>query len=445
MDPSSYEASQIGENIIIRIKIAFITNFAGFRLKIKFNNTMLQCTSASMGVFQGQYKLIPKIRINNTSGEIYIQSHAGDLNLDGSVSLPDLTVLAKHYGHRPPDGHSPSSQDYNYCFNADIDGNGVVGLSDLATLSKNYGKLYPTNVGVIGVTLLQITFNATYGSYYPYKETSWIEIIESVIYTGTSTPLQSVTHSIQNGTYKTPLAPPELELTLNTDKASYIFEEKINITGSLRGNGYLIPDSLIALQIKDASNHTRALRILPTSSLYITCPVEVMSLYSCNQYGEPKNVFQIGEMAYFNVVIKNNEQNQLQAVVYVNPYDSSNASIGLATLETTLSPGTASMIMGIPIEFVATSGYAIVYAGVLTDYPEKGGTPLSTEGKASFSITGSSGGTPTFMEPLPQGYYGTILSFHYIGQESGNYTIIATTNFMGKNAAQTKQMLMNQL
>jgi hypothetical protein len=64
----------------------------------------------------------------------------GDINGDGSVGLQDLTILAKHYGHRPPDGHLPGSQDYIQCFNADIDGNGIVGLSDLVSLSKNYGK-----------------------------------------------------------------------------------------------------------------------------------------------------------------------------------------------------------------------------------------------------------------------------------------------------------------
>jgi hypothetical protein len=441
VDPSLYEASQIGENVIIRIKIAYIMNLTGFRLKAKFNSTALQCISASMGaVFPPQYKLTPTIRINNTEGEIYIQSHAGDLNLDGIVTLPDLVILAKHYGHKPPDGHSSNTPAYNECFSADIDNDGVIGLSDLVILSKNYVKLYPINVGAIGVTLLQIIFNATYGSPYPYKETSSVEILDSVIYTGI--PPTPTTHTIQNGIYKTPCAPPELELTLNTDKESYLFEEKINVTGSLRGNGYIIPDALIALQIKDASNYTASLRILPTSSLYITCPAEVISFYSCDQDGMPKDVFQVEEIAYFNVTIKNNNPNQLQAVLYVNSYDSSNASISIITLTTTLNPGITSKILGTPIQNATTSGYAIAYAGVLTDYPENGGVPLSIERKALFNIIGSSEGNSTFMGPLPQGYYGTILSFHYIGQASGNFTLIATATFMGKNTIQTKQILL---
>jgi hypothetical protein len=441
--PSQYEASQIGENVPIQIKITSISNFVGFRFKVKFNNTALQCLTASMGaIFPPQYRPTPKIRINNTAGEISIQSHAGDINLDGTVSLIDLTILAKHYGHKPPDGHTPNTQDYYQCFNADIDNNGIVSLTDLVILAKNYGKLYPINVGIIGLTLLQITFNATYGSRYPYKETSSIEIIDSIIYTGN--PPQPAMHTIQNGIYKTPCAPPELELTLATDKESYLFEEKINITGSLRGNGYLIPDALIALQIKDAANWTRAIRILPTSSLQIECPAEVVSLYSCDVDGNPKNIFQVGTMAYFSITIKNNNPSPLQAILYVNPYDSTNASIGIATLTYTLPPGTTSAIMGIPIPEVATSGYAIVYAGVLTNLPENGGTALSMEKKALFNITGSAEGNPTFMSPLPQGYYGTILSFHYIGQASGNYTIISTTVFMGKNATQTKQILISQ-
>jgi hypothetical protein len=442
--PSQYEASQIGENIPIQIKIAFISNVVGFRFKVKFNNTALQCLTASMGaIFPPQYRPTPKIRINNTAGEIYIQSHAGDINFDGTVSLIDLAMLAKHYGHKPPNGHTPNTAEYYQCFNADIDDNSVVGLSDLVILSKNYGKLYPINIGSIGLTLLQTTFNATYGSTYPYKETSSIEILESVIYTAGNPP-QPAIHTIQNGIYETPYAPPELELTLTTDKESYLFEEKINVTGSLRGNGYLVPDALIALQIKDAANWTRTIRILPTSSLQIECPAEVVSLYSCDVYGNPKNIFEVGTMAYFSITIKNNNPSPLQAILYVNPSDSSNSSIGIATLTYTLPPGTTSAIIGIPIPEVATSGYAIAYAGVLTNLPENGGTALSMEKKSLFNITGSAEGNPTFMSPLPQGYYGTILSFHYVGQASGNYTIISTTIFMGKNATQTKQILISQ-
>lgn len=442
VDPNLYEASQIGESVIIRVKIAYITNFTGFQIKVKFNNTLLWCTSASMGaVFPPAYRPKPKIRVNNIAGEVYIQSHAGDINLDGMVSLPDLTILAKHYGHKPPNGHSEGTPAYYECFRADIDNNGIVGLSDLVTLSTNYRKIYPINVGPVGVVLLQISFNATYGSRYPYKEVSQIGILESTVYAGN--PPQPVSHNIQNGTYKTPYAPPELELTLTTDKDSYFFGEKINVTGSLSGNGYLIPDALIALQVNDIAGNVKALRILTTSSLQISCPVEVVSFYPCDRYGYPQDTFHVGTLAYFNITIVNNSPRPLQAVLYVNAYDSSNASLGLTTLQSTFSVGRTTAIFSIPVQEFATSGCAIAYAGVLTDFPRNNGTALSMERKTLFTIIGSSEGNPTFMGPLPQGYYGTILCFQYIGQASGYYTIIATTKFMERTTVRTKQILIS--
>jgi len=436
VESGTYEASKIGENVLILIRVAYIMNFTGFQLKVKFNNTVLQCLSVSMGkIFPSQYNPLPKIRINNTEGEIYIQSHAGDLDNNGMVSLTDLVILANAYGSRQGDeGWNP---------NADIDGNGKVGLTDLVILSKNYRKLYPINAGPVGITILEITFNATYGSPYPYKETSSIEIFDSVLYSGI--PPKPTTHTIQNGTYKTPCAPPELELTLNTDKESYCFDEKINITGTLCGNGSPIPDALITLQIEDATNHTVALRTLPTSSLTITCPIKVIGLYPCDGNGIPQYIFPIGTSAHFNITVKNDSPSGLHALIYVNLYDSSNASIGVSYLETTLNAGSVTqIILGIPIQNATTSGYAVAYAGVLTDYPKNGGTALSMEKNAVFNITGSQEGNPIFMKPLPQGNYGTVLSFHFIGQASGNFTIYATTTFMGKNAAQTKQILITQ-
>jgi hypothetical protein len=372
--------------------------------------------------------------INNTIGEIYIQSRTVDLNLDGTVNLPDLVILAKAYGSQK------SGPNWNP--NADLNNDGKVNLPDLVRLSKNYQKR--TAVSGFGA-LLSMTFNATYGTPYPYREKYQIAIFDSVLLSAGNPP-QQIPHSVLNGTYETPIIPPELELTLNTDKDSYLFDEKINITGSLRGNGYLIPDALVALQILDVTNHTVALRTLPTSSMLITCPIEIIGLYPCSSDGTPQYEFPIKTIAYFNVTLKNKSSNDLNNIlIYVNLYDSSNASIGVTTLSYTIQAGsTAQFLLGIPIQENATSGYAIAYAGVLTDYPENLGTALSMEKSTALNITGSRTGNPIFTGYLPQGNFGTILSFHYIGQASGNYTICATTTFMGKNAIQTRQILISQ-
>jgi hypothetical protein len=433
VNPDDYKSAYVGEHISIQVLVSLVFNLAGFHFKVSYNNLVLQCLDASIGSLFPLSLGIPIIIINNTVGEIYIQSRTVDINLDGTVNLPDLVILAKAYGSQ--------KGSLNWNPNADLNNDGKINLPDLVKLSKNYQK--HTAVSGFGA-LLSMTFNATYGTPYPYREKYQIAIFDDALLSAGNPP-QQIPHSVLNGTYETPIIPPELELTLNTDKDRYLFNEKINITGSLRGNGYPIPDALVALQILDATNHTVALRTLPTSSMSITCPIEIIGLYPCSSDGTPQYVFPIKAIATFNVTLKNKSSNDLNALIYVNLYDSSNASIGVAILFHTIQAGsTAQFLLGIPIQENTTSGYATAYAGVLTDYPNNWGTALSTEKSTALNITGSQNGTPTFNRYLPQGNFGTILSFHYIGQASGNYTIISTTAFMGKNAIQIKQVLISQ-
>ena len=433
VNPDNYESAYVGEDVSIQVCVSPIFNLTGFRFKVNFNSSVLQCLDASMGSLFPPSIGTLNIIINNTMGELYVQSRTADINLDGIVNLADLVILAKAYGSQ--------TGNPNWNPDADLNNDGKVNLPDLVKLSKNYQKR--TAVSGFGA-LLAMTFNATYGTPYPYKETSQIGIFDDVLL-GAGNPPQQILHLVLNGTYETPYIPPELELTLNTDKDSYYFEEKINVTGSLLGNGYPIPDALVALQILDVTNYTVALRTLPTSSVSITCPIEVIGLYPCSSDGTPQYVFPNGTMATFNVTLKNNSPSELNALVYVNLYDSSNASLGVIVLFYTLQAGSINQfLLGVPIQGNATSGYAIAYAGVLTDYPKNGGTALSMEKNTVLNITGSQEGNPIFTGYLPQGNFGTVLSFHYTGQASGNFTICATTTFMGKNATQTRQIQIAQ-
>ena len=59
----------------------------------------------------------------------------GDMNLDGRVNSQDLYLLSSSYGSKP--GYS------NWNPNADIDDNGIVDLPDLVILALHYGQHYP--------------------------------------------------------------------------------------------------------------------------------------------------------------------------------------------------------------------------------------------------------------------------------------------------------------
>jgi hypothetical protein len=376
--PDSYTANYIGENFAIQVKVYNVANLTAYQFKLRFDITLLNCLNTSIGnIFPPPPRSSYTVNIDNVQGIISAQ-----------VSLQA--------------GENPAS------------GSG---------------------------SLLTITFNATSGTPYPQpRESCTLGIFDDYLY-GTGTPPQTIPHETYNGTYQSPYIPPELNLTLNTGKESIYFDKKTIINGSLFGNGYPISDALIALEVDTPDGNPLVARSLPTSLLPIAGPLEIMQLTPCSLDGTPTYNFQVNSIAYFKVKIKNNGSNDLNVTITVNPYDSSNASLGLAYSITSIPTGqTITVMLSVPIEKTAMSGNATVYANVFTNFPKNGGTPLCMEKSATFTISGSAQGTPTYISQPPQGTYATILNIHYKPYSTGNYTIYTTTKYMGSYAIQNKQI-----
>jgi len=376
--PDSYTASYIGENFKIQVKVYNVANLTAYQFKLSFDTMLLNCVSTSIG------NLFP-----------------------------------------PP----PKS---NYFVNID-NVNGVI----FANVSLQAGENPASGSG----SLLTITFNATSGTPYPQtRKSCTLDIFDDYLY-GTGIPPTVILHETCDGTYQSPYIPPQLNLTLKTSKEKVFFDEKIFINGSLLGNGYPISDALVALEVDTPNASPIAARTLPTSLLPIACPIEVLELTPCSSDGTPQYEFQVNSIANFKVKIKNNSSNKLNVTMTVNPYDSSNASLGVAYSTTSIpAGGVITVILSVPIEKTAMSGNATVYANVFSGLPKDSGTPLSMEKKAAFTITGTAQGTPTYISGLSTGSYATIFNIHYKPHSSGNYTIYVTTKYMGSYATQSKQI-----
>jgi hypothetical protein len=287
--------------------------------------------------------------------------------------------------------------------------------------------------------LLGVTFNATYGTPYPQqKASSLLGIVDDTLYAGNT----AIPHTTLNATYVSPYIPPQINLSLSTG-SSHHFEEAININGTLTGNGYPVTDALVALEIKNPQGTVVVGRTLSTSTIPGQLPLNIAGLTPCTPDGTPQNSFTIGNIAHFKITVQNLGTQSYSAVLMVNVYDSSNAPIGIYCQPANFGSGqTDIMILGFPIESLATSGNAVVYASVLSGLVENGGTPLSLENQATFTISGSAQGTPVSTTQPPRGSYGTALRIHYSAQSNstGNFTVYVATTYMGNKATQSGQL-----
>jgi hypothetical protein len=389
VNPNFYQAESLGETVPIQVYVFAVSNVTGYQFQLRFNTTQLHCLSATVGNwFPGPPNSTSTVTVDNNQGRVSIQAY-----LQGGS--PPLSVFGTFHGN-----------------------------------------------------LLNVSFNATYAPAYPRPDNnSPLTLANDVLY---GIGNQTIPHTVQNGLYVTPYTPPQLDLTLNTNKNNYFYEDKINISGTFTGNGYPIPDALVALEIQAPNGSPIVARTFELSNYSILPPVKIVTLRPCSLGGDPQDSFQVGNLVYFNVTVQNVGHDSLTALVLVNPYDSSNASLGVSHFWTYLPAGSSNSMLSeflLPYNYdprvltSATSGNAAVYASVWTNHIANGGSPLALERSANFTITGSAQGIPTLTNEPPIGTYQDVWSRHfakgiYSLSQPPNYTVSVEAQFMGSGWTQ---------
>lgn len=236
-----------------------------------------------------------------------------------------------------------------------------------------------------------------------------------------------------------------LEVTVFSDKVSYLPNENITIYGNLKFQGIPVEENgLVGLQVDDpaAPILLRTVNVGPYSAVSI---VDILSVTPCDFYLNPKSRFERGEEAYFYVIVKNKDAVPRSALITASVFEGSNRPLATpSTIKITMDPGSiASARFGpVVIPIWATTGEARVYANVFSDWPKERGIPYCPEKSASFNIIGleyeSSSTSESADSSFPSlGHYELKLKLSPESR-SGQYRIHASGNYKGFSAYSTR-------
>lgn len=112
--------------------------------------------------------------------------------------------------------------------------------------------------------------------------------------------------------------------------------------------------------------------------------VSIVSIQPTDQNGNTVSLFNKGKMGFVKVVLSSDSG--IPSLVTVNLFDSDQTSLGVGSFKTTLGSGQSEMIISFFIPNDANSGTSDIYANVFSDWPSRGGTPLTGESVARVTI-----------------------------------------------------------
>jgi hypothetical protein len=180
------------------------------------------------------------------------------------------------------------------------------------------------------------------------------------------------------------------KVTVTTNKQTYNLGEQVVISGNLTLSGVPVANGQVAIQVDDPDGNPFVLRTSPTGpSVMPPFWVEILNVYPCDVYGNPKSGFGRGTLAYFTIVVRNNDDfSERTATLAINLYYPGNAPFEYSYLSTSLWPNTTKTIVmpSLPIPAEAPTGTAYVYANAFTALPRNDGYAYSPEKYNTFTI-----------------------------------------------------------
>jgi hypothetical protein len=228
-------------------------------------------------------------------------------------------------------------------------------------------------------------------------------------------------------------ASPGAQVTVSTDKQMYSSGELVHVYGDLKRDGTSVTNALIAIQISDADNNTVSIRTCSTGTAPSAWSITITELMLCDQFKNPKNIFQKGTVVQPKVTVKNlNTISERYVIVTVNLYDSNQVSLGIRYAAATVKPNTefTSWLDPISIPSEASIGTAYAFANAYNNWPKENGIAYCGEKAVTFTITDSttSSSSSSSTSPSSSSQAGTYnLTFRLHSKSAlGDHTVYAS-------------------
>ena len=125
--------------------------------------------------------------------------------------------------------------------------------------------------------------------------------------------------------------------------------------------------------------------------------ITASTLEVTTEEGDTAASYDAGDLGLFKTVL--NVVDEAPVLVTINVFDAEGNTLGVGYFKSKLAQGESEIVLGFELPDDLKSGVAEVYTNVLTDWPDRGGVPITSELSADVQIIGVDTTPPVVIVP----------------------------------------------
>jgi hypothetical protein len=229
-----------------------------------------------------------------------------------------------------------------------------------------------------------------------------------------------------------------ISLTVASIRDHYYDGTNMIIAGNATIEGSPI-DTLVGLELTSPKG-TKIVRTVASgpSPPQGPWPINITEFYPSDQYGKPTSSFASGTEAYFTIQIQDMTDEALPYLIFINPYDKYNKSLGQTFAQGVVSQHSfALLISAAPVPDGTYNGSATALAEIFSDYPHNGGVPYCPEQSTNFYVTEGLTTEPAIIPYADTAFQSDFTCVFNLSSayKLGTYSVYATTQYKTQKAA----------